>query len=233
MIMQQPMITLEGVYNHNVGIQAQHKMAFAGFDQPVGRRAAMLTVSCRWPPNNSISLPKTCVRGNPFGEKNDFAAIDRARLHLSKFSGIEQIYQFMIFDASRRAKSINFNEQYPGSAEVVINSVEVFRVRLPERAGRSCRATWPRQINFSVANAGSWEITPRQSQAKAGRWKKSCATGGCSGLHRQMARFHENNTKVVRFVGCAGRRQKAKYAFRRANSPDGAFLGSSPLKTRP
>ncbi len=65
------------------------------------------------------------VRGNPFSEKNDIAAIDRARLHLSKFSGIEQIYQFMVSDASRRAKRINFNEQFPGSAEVVLNSLDV------------------------------------------------------------------------------------------------------------
>jgi len=65
------------------------------------------------------------VRGNPYSEKSDLAAVDRARLHLSKFSGIEQIYQFMISDASRRVKKINFNEQFPGSAEVVINSMEV------------------------------------------------------------------------------------------------------------
>lgn len=65
------------------------------------------------------------VRGNPFGEKNDPAAIDRARLHLSRFSGVEQIYQFMLSDASRRAKKINFNEQFPGSAEVVINNRDV------------------------------------------------------------------------------------------------------------
>ena len=65
------------------------------------------------------------ARGNPFTEKNDIAAIDRARLHLSKFSGIEQIYQFMLSDASRRAKKINFNEQFPGSAEVVVNNVEI------------------------------------------------------------------------------------------------------------
>jgi len=65
------------------------------------------------------------ARGNPFTEKNDGAAIDRARLHLSKFSGIEQIYQFMVSDASRRAKKVNFNEQFPGSAQVVVNNFEV------------------------------------------------------------------------------------------------------------
>jgi len=63
--------------------------------------------------------------GNPFSEQNDAAAIDRARQHLSKFSGMEQIYQFMLADASRRAKKINFNEQFPGSAEVVINNRDV------------------------------------------------------------------------------------------------------------
>ncbi len=65
------------------------------------------------------------ARGNPFSEQNDSAAIDRARLHLAKFSGIEQIYQFMLADASRRAKKVNFNEQFPGSAEVVVNNRDV------------------------------------------------------------------------------------------------------------
>lgn len=65
------------------------------------------------------------ARGNPFSEKNDNTAVDRARTHLSRFSGIEQIYQFMISDASRRAKKINFNEQFPGSAEVVVNNIDI------------------------------------------------------------------------------------------------------------
>ncbi len=64
-------------------------------------------------------------RGNPFSEQNDASTIDRARLHLSKFSGVEQIYQFMLADASRRSKKINFNEQFPGSAEVVVNNRDV------------------------------------------------------------------------------------------------------------
>jgi type VI secretion system protein ImpL len=63
--------------------------------------------------------------GNPFSDQNDATAIDRARQHLSKFSGVEQIYQFMLADASRRAKKINFNEQFPGSAEVVVNNRDV------------------------------------------------------------------------------------------------------------
>ena len=74
------------------------------------------------------------ARSNPFSEKNDGATIDRARLHLSKFSGIEQVYQFMLSDASRRAKKINFNEQFPGSAEVVINNRDV--------AGAFTKAGW-------------------------------------------------------------------------------------------
>src|SRR5512143_3675886 len=31
----------------------------------------------------------------------------------------------MLSDASRRSRKINFNEQFPGSAEVVINNVDV------------------------------------------------------------------------------------------------------------
>jgi type VI secretion system protein ImpL len=63
--------------------------------------------------------------GNPFTEQNDATAIDRARQHLSKFSGVEQMYQFMLADASRRSQKINFNEQFPGSAEVVVNNRDV------------------------------------------------------------------------------------------------------------
>ncbi|MBN2244072.1 MAG: hypothetical protein JW793_15410, partial [Acidobacteria bacterium] len=65
------------------------------------------------------------ARGNPIDGKNDIAAVDRARSYLSKFSGTEQIYQFMLSDASRRARTINFNEQFPGSAEVVINDTAI------------------------------------------------------------------------------------------------------------
>jgi type VI secretion system protein ImpL len=65
------------------------------------------------------------TRGNPFSERNEAPAIDRGRVHLSKFSGVEQIYQFMLADASRRTRKVNFNEQFPGSAEVVVNNRDV------------------------------------------------------------------------------------------------------------
>ncbi len=74
------------------------------------------------------------ARGNPYSEQNDPSVIDRARLHLAKFSGIEQVYQFMLADASRRAKKVNFNEQFPGSAEVVLNNRDV--------AGAFTKAGW-------------------------------------------------------------------------------------------
>lgn len=74
------------------------------------------------------------VRANPFSEKNDVEGVDRARQHLSKFSGVEQIYQFMLADASRRSKKINFNEQFPGSAETVVNNLDV--------AGALTKAGW-------------------------------------------------------------------------------------------
>lgn len=74
------------------------------------------------------------ARGNPFLERNEPEAIDRARVHLSKFSGTEQIYQFMLADASRRSKKVNFNEQFPGSAEVVVNNRDV--------AGAFTKAGW-------------------------------------------------------------------------------------------
>jgi type VI secretion system protein ImpL len=74
------------------------------------------------------------ARGNPFSEQNEASVIDRARLHLARFSGTEQIYQFMLADASRRARKVNFNEQFPGSAEVVLNNRDV--------AGAFTKAGW-------------------------------------------------------------------------------------------
>jgi type VI secretion system protein ImpL len=104
------------------------------------------------------------VRANPFSEKSDIAAVDRAREHLSKFSGIEQIYQFMLSDASRRAKKVNFNEQFPGSAEVVVNNTDI--------PGAFTKAGWKtmqenlaKADQFLAANAGSWRLRDREADA--------------------------------------------------------------------
>ncbi|MBI4877912.1 MAG: hypothetical protein HY822_25045 [Acidobacteria bacterium] len=62
---------------------------------------------------------------NPYSPENDAASIDRARRYLAQFSGIERVYQFMLAEANRNNPSVNFNQKFPGSAEVVVNNRDV------------------------------------------------------------------------------------------------------------
>jgi type VI secretion system protein ImpL len=62
---------------------------------------------------------------NPYSSENDAAAVDRARRYLAQFSGIERVYQFMLAEANRNNPPVNFNQKFPGSAEVVINNRDV------------------------------------------------------------------------------------------------------------
>ena len=65
------------------------------------------------------------VAANPYSSENDAAAVERGRTYLKQFSGIEAIYQAMLDDAGRGKAAVNFNRQFPGSAQVVIDSYEV------------------------------------------------------------------------------------------------------------
>lgn len=76
---------------------------------------------------------------NPFSSQNDSAAVDRARDYLSKFSGLEPIYRYMLSEASRQNKAVNFNKQFPGSDEVVINNRDI--------AGAFTKAGWTTMQN--------------------------------------------------------------------------------------
>ncbi len=62
---------------------------------------------------------------NPYSSENDGAAVDRARRYLAQFSGLERIYQSMLADASSKKPSVNFNRDFKGSAEVLINNKDV------------------------------------------------------------------------------------------------------------
>lgn len=138
------------------------------------------------------------VRGNPFTEKNDIAAIDRARIHLSRFSGIEQIYQFMLSDASRRAKKINFNEQFPGSAQVVVNNVDV--------PGAFTKEGWKAmQENLAKADkffGGERWVLGDYASAKpeAGRLEEELRTRYVTDYTAKWREFM-NNSRVVRYTG--------------------------------
>jgi type VI secretion system protein ImpL len=62
---------------------------------------------------------------NPYSEANDAVAIERARHYLAQFAGTERVYAFMLAEANRKNPPINFNRQFAGSAQVVLETHEV------------------------------------------------------------------------------------------------------------
>ncbi len=62
---------------------------------------------------------------NPYSKENDSAAIEKARHYLAQFAGAERVYAFMLAEAGKNNPPINFNRQFPGSAQVVVESHEV------------------------------------------------------------------------------------------------------------
>ena len=56
---------------------------------------------------------------NPLPSEADAATVAHARQYLGQFNGIERVYQSMLAEAARNNASIEFNRQYPGSAQVV------------------------------------------------------------------------------------------------------------------
>ena len=62
---------------------------------------------------------------NPYIKENDTFAIDKTRKYLAQFAGTERVYAFMISEAGKNNPPINFNRQYPGSAQVLVESHEV------------------------------------------------------------------------------------------------------------
>ena len=65
------------------------------------------------------------IAANPYSSENEAAAVERGRAYLKQFSGIEAIYQAMLDDAGRGRSAVNFNRQFPGSAQAVIDTYEV------------------------------------------------------------------------------------------------------------
>lgn len=62
---------------------------------------------------------------NPYSNENDSMAIEKARHYLAQFAGAERVYAFMLAEAGKSNPSINFNRQFPGSAQTVVETHEV------------------------------------------------------------------------------------------------------------
>ena len=76
--------------------------------------------------------------GNPYRTANDAGSIDQARRYLAQFSGIDRVYNFMLVQDSKANPKINFNEQFPGSAQVVVNNRDVPGA-FTKKGGTGCR----------------------------------------------------------------------------------------------
>ncbi len=61
-------------------------------------------------------------RANPYSIPADTAAVAHARDYLSKFGGIDRVYQAMLVAAGKTNAPIEFNRLFPGSSEVVVDA---------------------------------------------------------------------------------------------------------------
>jgi type VI secretion system protein ImpL len=67
----------------------------------------------------------TLPRGNPFSNDANAPVVEGARRYLARFAGIDRVYAFMLSEAAAANPPINFNRQFPGTAQVVVESHEV------------------------------------------------------------------------------------------------------------
>lgn len=65
------------------------------------------------------------AKENPLPADADSATVDHARQYLSQFNGIERIYQSMLSEAAHNNSDVDFNQQYPGSGQVVVETHSV------------------------------------------------------------------------------------------------------------
>ena len=109
---------------------AQHDKSTKPFLSPV--------LMNRWPASRGLDAERTQLAqkqfdfysldlktANPYSSEPDASAVDRGRRFLAQFTGVERIYRFMLAEASRTNPAINFNQKFPGSAEVLINNRDV------------------------------------------------------------------------------------------------------------
>lgn len=65
------------------------------------------------------------IAADPYSSASDSLAVGNARNYLTQFNGTERIYVNMLTAAGKNIPAVNFNRQFPGSAQAVVNSYEV------------------------------------------------------------------------------------------------------------
>jgi len=133
------------------------------------------------------------ARGNPFSEKNDAAAIDRARLHSrSSPASSRSISSCSQTPAAREEDQLQ--RAVPGSAEVVANNRDVLGA-FTKPGWAPCRRTCAKPTGSSAASAGAGRL--RRAKPDARNSRRHSKT-----LHRDyIARWREflRDTVVVRY----------------------------------
>jgi len=102
---------------------------------------------------------KDLQHGNPYSADNDSAAVDRTRSYLSKFSGVQRVYQFLLAESAKNNPPTTFNRKFPGTADAVTSTVEV--------AWAFTRDGWKfmqDQIKRQNFGGEQWVLGPYQSQ---------------------------------------------------------------------
>ena len=121
--------------------------------------------------------------GNPYSADNDSAAVDRTRSYLSKFSGVQRVYQFLLAESAKKNPPTNFNRKFPGTADAVTSTVEV--------AWAFTRDGWKfmqDQIKRQNFGGEQWVLGPYQSQGVDRAAMETRHSGSLyQGLHRTMA----------------------------------------------
>ncbi len=63
--------------------------------------------------------------GNPYSDREEAEAVKTARVWLGSFPMFESLYNAMLNEADKKAKTVNYNREYPGTATVVVNNKDV------------------------------------------------------------------------------------------------------------
>ena len=100
------------------------------------------------------------VNGNPYSANGDSAAIDHTRLYLSRFSGLERVYQFLLAEAAKHGPAVTFNQKFPGTAEILLSPHPVAYAYTKE--GSDFLKSEIRKANFG---GEQWVLGNYQSQA--------------------------------------------------------------------
>src|SRR5579863_51847 len=88
----------------------------AGRDQQIGKDR--MDLARRQMDFYARDLPN----GNPYPGIGDAAAIQHNRVYLSRFSGVQRVYQYLLAEAGRHGPSTTFNQKFPGTADVVVST---------------------------------------------------------------------------------------------------------------